>query len=351
MNRLKEEDIVDAAVEQLNRQTKLGAELTFLERDLMKNTVKEVDGQLTLPITHTTINFECKKWINKANLPRLLANMKAHEPDVQTMLITEYVNPNLAEQLKDHGIQFLDTAGNAFINQLPVYIDIHGKKPTKPNIEVTLVKQMGKAFQPKGMKVVFMLLTQPELVNAPMRTIADTAEVALGTVKQVMDDLYYQGFIVQKGDKRKVVADAKALLDKWLDAYPENMQAKLNQTLFATDNPELLKAIDASDFDGFWGGELAAERYDHYLKAKDFLIYLEPEQKKAFLKAARLRKPAVNEVPDYKIMVVEPPFEGKKIQGDQTGLAHPLLVYANLVTSTDPRNMDAAKRLYDEYLA
>lgn len=355
MNMAKEKDIVDAAVEQLNKQTKLGAELTFLERDLTnnpaKNTAKAVDGQLTLPITQTTINFECKKWINKANLPRQLAQMKAYDPDLQTMLVIEYVNPKLAERLKEKDIQFLDTAGNAFINQPPIYIDIQGKKPTKPSIEVTMAKQMGKAFQPKGMKVVYMLLTQPELVNAPMRTIADTAEVALGTVKQVIDDLLYQGFIVRKGGKGKVVKNTKTLLDKWLDAYPTTMQAKLNQTLFATDNPEQLKAIDASDFDGLWGGELAAERYDHYLNAKDFLIYLAPDQKQSFLKAARLRKPAVNEIPDHKLMVVEPPFENKKIQGELTGLAHPLLVYANLVTSTDPRNMDAAKRLYDEYLA
>lgn len=258
MNRLKEEDIVDVAVEQLNRQTNLGAELTFLERDftknVTKNTVKEVNGQLTLPMTLTTINFESKKWINKANLQRQLAQMKVYDPDLKTMLVTEYLNPNLAEQLKELGIQFLDTAGNVYINQLPVYIDIQGKKPAKPHQDVTLTKQMGKAFQPKGMKVVYMLLTQPELVNAPMRTIAVTAEVALGTVKQVMDDLHYQGFIVQKGDKRKVVADTKALLDNWLDAYPENMQAKLNQTLFATDNPERLKAINANDFEGFWGG-------------------------------------------------------------------------------------------------
>ena len=177
---------------------------------------------------------------------------------------------------------------------------------------------MGKAFQPKGMKVVFILLTHPELVNAPMRTIANTAEVALGTVKQVMDDLTYQGFIVQKSGKGKTVVNTKAL--------------------------------NTAEFDGYWGGELAAERYDRYLKAKDFLIYLEPERKQAFLNAARLRKPAVNEVPDYKVIVVEPPFEIKKIQGNLTGLAHPLLVYANLVISTDPRNMDAAKRLYDEYL-
>lgn len=63
---------------------------------------------------------------------------------------------------------------------------------------------------------------------------------------------------------------------------------------------------------GFGGGELAVERYDHYLKAKDFLIYLELEHKKAFLKAARLRKPAVNEVPNYKVMVVSHLLKVKK---------------------------------------
>lgn len=350
MNALKEKDIVEKAVELLNQQTKLVAEVNFLGRDLETNTTKIVDAQLQLPMAQTTIKIECKKWINKTNLPRLLTDINAHTTDVQTILVTEYINPNIAEQLKELGIQFLDTAGNVFINQLPVYIDIQGKKPTKPNIDVAMIKQLGKAFQPKGMKVVFMLLTHHELVNAPMRTIANTAEVALGTVKQVMDDLTYQGFIVQKSGKGKMVVNTKALLNKWLDAYPANMRAKLNQTLFATDNPEQLKAIDVAEFHGYWGGELAAERYNHYLKAKDFLIYLEPERQQAFLNAARLRKPAVNEVPDYKIMVVEPPFEIKKIQGNLTGLAHPLLVYANLVTSTDPRNMDAAKRLYDEYL-
>lgn len=349
MNKMEEKEIVDIAVEQLNRQTALGAEVYYFKRDL-KNTTKEVDAQLQLPMAQMTIKIECKKWINKTNLPRLLTDINAHTVDVQTILVTEYINPNIAEQLKELGFQFLDTAGNVFINQLPVYVDIQNKKPTKPNIDVAMIKQMGKAFQPKGMKVVFMLLTHPELVNAPMRTIANTAEVALGTVKQVMDDLTYQGFIVQKSGKGKTVVNTKALLDKWLDAYPANMHAKLNQTLFATDNPEQLKAINTAEFDGYWGGELAAERYDHYLKAKDFLIYLEPEKKQAFLNAARLRKPAVNEVPDYKVIVVEPPFEIKKIQGNLTGLAHPLLVYANLVISTDPRNMDAAKRLYDEYL-
>lgn len=352
LNAMLENEIIEAAVEQFNRQTGFGAALTFPERTLeKKNANKGIDGQLKLPMTNAVFYIKCKKWLNKTNLLRHLVELELNNLEANTILVTEYLNPIIAEQLKGDGIQFLDTVGNAFINQPPVYIDIQGRKPNRLHKEVAMAKQVGKAFQPKGMKIIFMLLTHPVLLNAPMRTIAEAAEVALGTVKQVMDDLIYQGFVVQKGKKGKVLTDQKALLENWLDAYPANMQAKLNRALFVTDNPEQLKTLDVDAFGGLWGGEVAAERYDHYLKAKGFLIYLAPEQKQAFMKAARLRKPANHEVPDYKVMIVEPPFEINKIQGDLTDLAHPLLVYADLVTSADPRNMDAARRLYNEYLA
>ena len=343
---MQEKEIIEVAVDQFNKQTGLGATLTFSEQ----NASKQIDGELQLLINNTEYHIVCKKWITKTNLQRQIATLKLENILYKIILITDYLPLSLAEQLKEHDIQFLDAAGNAFISKRPVYIHIQGKKPNKPHKDIALVKQVGKAFQPKGMKVIFMLLTQPKLVNETMRTIADHAEVALGTVKQVMDDLIYQGFIINKGNKRKVVKNRKTLLEKWLDAYPANMEAKLNQALFATDNPEQLKALDIGKYNGLWGGEVAAERYDHYLKAKDILIYLTPEKKQTFLKTARLRKPAAYEVPDYKVIIADPPFEINKIQGDLTDLAHPLLVYANLVTSTDPRNMDAAKRLYDEYL-
>jgi hypothetical protein len=346
LNVMQENEIIEVAVDQLNKQTGLGAALTFPKPQAKKT----IDGHLKLPMTNIKFNIECKKWVNKANLQRYLTEITLNDLEANTIFVTEYLNPNLAEQLKTQDIQFLDTVGNAFINQPPVYIDIQGKKPSKHHKDVILAKQLGKAFQPKGMNVVFMLLIYPALLNTPMRNIADKAEVALGTVKQVMDDLIYQGLVIEKGNKRKVVENPKALLGKWLDAYPANMEAKLNQALFTTDNPEQLKALNIGVFGGLWGGEVAAERYDHYLKAKDFLIYLAPEQKQAFLKAARLRKPAHHEQPDYKVMVVEPPLAINKITGDKTDLAHPLLVYANLITNGDARNMDAARRLYSEYL-
>lgn len=68
MNKMEEKEIIDIAVEQLNRQT-----------------------------AQITIKIECKKWINKTNLTRLLTDINAHTADVQTILVTEYINPNIAE--------------------------------------------------------------------------------------------------------------------------------------------------------------------------------------------------------------------------------------------------------------
>lgn len=42
------------------------------------------------------------------------------------------------------------------------------------------------------MKLVMMLLFEPQLINKTMRAIAEEAEIALGTVKQELDDLAQQ---------------------------------------------------------------------------------------------------------------------------------------------------------------
>ena len=90
----------------------------------------------------------------------------------------------------------------------------------------TREKLTGKAFQPKGMKLVMMLLLKPELVNQPMRVLAEQAEIALGTVKQVLDDLKQLTFILEKGKKGLVLNEKDLLLTRWLDAYPYNMDAQ-----------------------------------------------------------------------------------------------------------------------------
>ncbi len=153
-----EQELIHKTIKNLNQQTGLGIDCRVFENG-------NIDGELVLPNVKQRLQVECKKWLNKANIQKYLAELTLKNVITDVILITEYINPNQATRLKDHKVPFIDLAGNAYINTPPVYIDIQGKKLEKPTQEITLAKQLGKAFQPKGMKVVFMLLAHPELLK------------------------------------------------------------------------------------------------------------------------------------------------------------------------------------------
>ena len=346
VNIMNEIQLITTAVDILNEKTDLNAQ--YIENTQYE--IDAVDGQLKLPQLNISLQVEYKKNLQNPSTLQNVVNrfLGTKKP---FLLVTEYVTPTLAQTLKQLGLQYFDTVGNAYIKQFPVHIDIQGNKPNKVDKAEMLAKQVGKAFQPKGMKIIFMLLTKPELLNAPMRTIAAEAEVALGTVKQVLDDLIYQGFIVQKGKQKKVLIERTRLMEKWLDAYPANFEAKQVQEVFTVDDTQNITDLNLGAYRCAWGGEIAAEFYDHYLKAKDILIYVPVIQKREFLKVARLKKSGADAIAKHKVTLVEPVLNIEKLTGEKVELAHPLLVYAQLMATKAPRNIDAARKLYEQHLA
>lgn len=68
---------------------------------------------------------ECKPHVRAGNLGVTLHQMdRLGQP---AMLITDYVAPDVADQLKERGIPFLDAAGNAYIKQASLLIWIKGQ--------------------------------------------------------------------------------------------------------------------------------------------------------------------------------------------------------------------------------
>ena len=60
---------------------------------------------------------------------------------------------------------------------------------------MSMSKSTARVFQPSGLKVLFALFCDLELVNAPYRAMVKVAEVALGTVGRVVTDLRELGYI------------------------------------------------------------------------------------------------------------------------------------------------------------
>jgi hypothetical protein len=82
----------------------------------------------------------------------------------QGLLVTDYVTPPIADTLRARRVAFLDTAGNAYLDRPPLLVWIKGQRPTGLNAP----RQMGRAFQPRGLQVIFALLCRPEQVDRPI---------------------------------------------------------------------------------------------------------------------------------------------------------------------------------------
>ena len=345
MNRLETgHDILYAAINALRTETAL--QLDVVEVDVRKRN-RRIDAVLQMPGNGTQLLAEIRKWATHINLGAAINQLQQLATPGAGLLIADYVNPNMAEKLREAGIQYIDAAGNAYLNQPPVYIHIRGNKP---EARAGTRTKTGKAFQPAGMKIVYAFLQDRELINAPYREIAEQAQVALGTVGWVIRDLVEQGILVENIDGTgRQIADYDQLLDKWVEGYPHKLRDKHRLGTFTTDNPNWWRDIQPDEFQAAWGGEIAAGEYTGYLNAKDALVYISKARMTDFLKHARLKKAAPDEKTDLKIDLIEPFWkEGSEVV--RRGLAHPLIVYADLVATGDPRNLDTAKRLREKYL-
>ena len=348
MNRLTtERDILNEAIGAIHREAGLRLDVVGCE---VRQGNKRIDAIIRIPEVATQLVAEIKKWAPHINLGAVINQINRLAEPGKGMFLADYINPNMGERLKEANIQFIDTAGNAYINQPPLYIYIKGNKPDL-NVGARGTDKTGRAFQATGIKVVFAFLRNKNLINAPYRQIAEQAQVALGTVGWVIRDLVAQGFLLEgrKKNQRKF-ANVDQLMDAWVEAYPHKLKAKQRIATFTTDAPGWWKAIDLEKFGALWGGEIAGAQYTRYLNPKDAVIYIKKEQVAKFLKTARLRKIAQNEQAALHVDLIEPFWREEKNKGKTTVLAPPLVAYVDLIETGDPRNRETANIIRENYL-
>ena len=343
MNRIqKEHNILDQAIAALYRETTL--QLAVVEHDAYVNN-QQIDAIVKVGANEPTLLVEIKKWANHTNVGTLIHQMEQIAKPDKVLLVADFINPIMGEKLKEAGIQYIDTIGNAHINLPPIHIYLKGNRPEQ---QTNIREKTGRAFQPTGMKVVFAFLKNPDLVNKTYRTIADQTQVALGTIREVFHDLTARGLLVT-GTKGRELTNFDQLLNQWVEHYPYRLMKKQRIGLFTTNDPAWWQKIDPEVFGAQWGGEIAAAEYTHYLNPKDVTIYIPKTKMAALIREAHLRKIQPDEHPETYIDLIEP-FWWQEETINLTHLVHPLIAYADLIASGEPRNLETAERLREQLL-
>jgi len=298
-----------------------------------------VDKLIRLTIGEKQIQYftEIKNNFTRANIG-LMLQRRNMLPGLM-LLVANHVNDVMAEYLKENKIEFIDTTGNAFINQPQTYIYVKGNK-LKDKYQNT---PAGRAFRPTGLKVVFTFLCDPKMNNKNYRTIAHAAGVALGNIGWIINDLKTQGFILDMGRHGYKLIQKQRLLDRFVEEYPKKLRQQLFLGKFIGDQDWWGKT-DTHFKNALWGGEVAAAKMGNYLKPQNITIYVKQQLLNEFLLKNRLKRDANGEVEILKLF-----WEPVNL-AEHNGLVHPILIYADLIATADQRNIEAAKVIYEQYV-
>lgn len=337
MKKVKENQLLELALEALRKNLPTQAQIKAVKP--LCDPRLRADYLLRIVMQRKEIRYYAEVKANVTKADKLLAIMRKADLHHPLLLVTKYINPQLADELRQNGTEFIDAAGNTFINQPPLYVFIKGNKPGI----VIKAPPPKRIFKPAGLKVIYGFLCNPGLENKTYREIAAETDVALGTVDWIMKELKELGFLLDMGKRGIRLLQKKKLLQRWVTAYPEQLRPKLTLGRFRGEYGWWQQKT-LCPFKAQWGGEIAAARLTQYLQPQIITIYTMPQELNQLLAENRLRKDETGDVEILKRFWK--PLE----MWQYKDLVHPILIYADLLTTGNERNIETAKMIYDQHI-
>lgn len=278
---------------------------------------------------------------DKSNLGVRNDNSEWHY-GAKTLLVADYVNPKLSQFLKDNNCNFVDSAGNAYLNFGSVFVYITGNKAP----EVLTETKPSRAFQSTGLKLIFALLCHPEnIINRSYRDLSEISGVSLGSIGRIINDLKAAGYLSSGESDQRNWADKDGLIKRWVVAYSESLRPKLVLGYYKSLQENWQDAVDIQSYGALWGGEIAADHLTRYLKPEFSTIYTQEKLGKLVLMNG-LKE--VSEKSSANVEVLQKFWHFDNPQNQD--LAPALLVYADLIASGNSRNIETADIIYQEFL-
>ncbi|WP_413531263.1 type IV toxin-antitoxin system AbiEi family antitoxin [Rahnella inusitata] len=280
-----------------------------------------------------TFRFQLEtKWIHRKETLIALRERMAHlTQDMPVLLICNRLTPALEEYCHKHQLNFLDTAGNARIQTSGLYILVKGR------VEKKTISAKSR-FAEGVMKLLFVLLTRPDMLNQNYRDIAAQSGISLGMVSKAFDFLEAQKYL-RRANKERRLMNIEELEILWLRDYATSLRPKLSSIILTA--PEDWQEVCLLSGE-FWSGEVAAVQLSEgYLIPENGIIFT------PYSLLQRRRELALRPEKNGKLQLFSS-FWGHEFAINQK--AQVMLCIAELLASVDDRNKETARIINGKYL-
>jgi hypothetical protein len=262
------------------------------------------------------------------------------------LLLARYVPRCTGERLAEAGVNFVDQVGNMNIQAGPNYhaLVLGKPEPKRP--------PEGKAAGPATVRVLFALVAKPDAASWPARRLAQLAGVGKTAAAEIRERLVREGILQRARGGELHVGNVKELEDRCIAGYSQILRPKLLIGRFRGPERDPAKQLNqlATVFakEGVrWAATGGPAAYDlqRFYRGEELPLFVSaggPELQQSARILSDQNGP---------ISLLRPVGELSFWRTDgNTPIAHPWLIYAELMNSSDPRALEAGEELRREYL-
>jgi hypothetical protein len=305
---------------------------------------KEYDTILTINNVQYTV--EARSEIREANKGIVLAQLRELKEVSRrpVIIVAGFIAKDIAKEFKEKAINYIDSAGNAYIKQKNFQLFISGQKVHKAK----KINQ-SRAFQKAGIKLIFCLLSNPENLLLSYRELAEKTGIAIGSISNIMIELEDLNFIL-KTETKRILKNKKELLNRWIVAYHDVLRPRLiKRKMRFSDKSKYRnwKGIilnQTKEIDTLWGGEPGAAILTNFLKPGTYTIYTTKSWHECAIRFGLVP----DDKGDIEILLLFWNFVNPKEK--DLSIVPPVLIYADLINSGFDRNIETAKIIFDNEL-
>ncbi len=274
------------------------------------------------------------KWRSQPLGPAEAAHWHERHP-FGTILALPSVPAGTGRRYRALGINYIDSGGNAFLDFPGFHVHIEGRKP---QLEARIgTKAQPASTNPAGLKVSFVLLTNPETVAFSHEALSGLAQVSKGTVTNALADLRQRGHIFEGRSRRELVGRPRLARD-WVDGYVRVLAPRLRTLQLMGPEPDWwIRTWDDPTVATIGGGP-ALTHLGANLRADTTVLYGTPPWSDV-----RRRARLTREGDGARVILRERFWSPEFLSGNR--FVEPILAYADALVDGDPREVEAAREL------
>jgi hypothetical protein len=304
------------------------------------------DAVLRLKTTRRTYTLAVASRLSFLDRASTGALIVAHERLVHTrgwplLLLARYIPRPTGERLAEAGVNFVDAAGNMHLSLASDHhVFVLGRRPL--TIEPT-----ARRPSPALVQLQFLLLAAPAAAAWPIRRVAEEAGIGKTAAASGLQRLAALGVLAPGRERGYRLVEPGRLEDDFLRGYTEILRPHLEVGRFRAPDGDaqalVVRLAEQSARDPVrWAltGAPAAYAVDRFYRGEDVPVFIDGPIRK-LQQALRL-------LPDRAgSLTVLRPFGRRwlSLEPADVPLAHPWLVYAELLHDGEPRALEAAQHV------